>query len=129
MFFSHKQIIPVSKTIVYHLSQNSAFRASESLAGSKTCLKCKIQNTNRQPALQVIYEKGNLRTVFVPNFSSVGFCIFFASRLRMISIPVLCIRKGGFVLRQRIEARNVGWAILDVALSPDGRHLGRWSRR
>jgi hypothetical protein len=47
----------------------------------------------------------------------------------MIFIPVLCVRKGGFVLRQRIEARNVGWAILDVALSPDGRHLGRWSGR
>jgi hypothetical protein len=33
--------------------------------------------------------------------------------------------KGGFVCKQTIQARDVGWAVLDVALSPDGRHLGK----
>jgi hypothetical protein len=81
---------------------------------------------------RLFMKKGNLRNVFVI-FESVGFLYFFVTLwLRNaddIHVPVVCLRKGGFVLRQRIEARNVGWAILDVALSPDGRHLGRWSGR
>ncbi len=29
----------------------------------------------------------------------------------------------GFSLFKRVHARNVGWSVLDVALSPDSRHL------
>ncbi len=99
---------------------------------------CRIQNFFEMPdpeyesatcSVGYLWKRQFTDCVFLPNFSSVSFCNLFASRLRMIFIPVLCVRKGGFVLRQRIEARNVGWAILDVALSPDGRHLGRWSGR
>jgi WD repeat-containing protein 23 len=37
-------------------------------------------------------------------------------------IRVYDTRKG-FKLMKQIHARNVGWSVLDVALSPDGRHL------
>ena len=30
---------------------------------------------------------------------------------------------GGFKLKKDIKARNVGWSVLDTALSPDNRHL------
>ena len=38
-------------------------------------------------------------------------------------IRVFDTSRGGFTLTKAIRARNVGWSVLDTALSPDNRHL------
>ena len=49
------------------------------------------------------------------------------SSLAVKTFLFLSFSKGAFSCRQTIQARDVGWAVLDVALSPDGRHLGKLS--
>jgi len=53
----------------------------------------------------------------------------FMSACQDRKIRIYDTSKGGFNLVQTIEAQDVGWSVLDVALSPDGAHLvySSWS--
>merc|ERR1719228_62780 len=65
--------------------------------------------------------------VFCGTYAREGDIFMSACQDRMIRI--YDTSKGGFNLVQTIEGQDVGWSVLDVALSPDGGHLvySSWS--
>jgi len=65
--------------------------------------------------------------VFCGTYAREGDIFMSACQDRMIRI--FDTSKGNFKLVQTVEAQDVGWSVLDVALSPDGGHLvySSWS--
>lgn len=66
----------------------------------------------------------------VASFRNKVFCGFygregdiFVSASQDRTIRIFCTRGERFKLLQTIKARDVGWSVLDVSLSPDGTHL------